>query len=101
YGVLNADPRYFPNATKIDLLSYHEAIEMTYYGATVIHPKTLKPLQNKNIPLHVRCFLDPASSGTIINEEGNADGYPPVLVLKPDQILLSLYPKDFSFIGEE
>jgi len=100
-GVLNADPRYFPDAKKIDLLSYHEAMEMTYYGATVIHPKTLKPLQNKKIPLHVRCFLDPEKEGTIINEEGNAHGYPPVLVLKKNQILLSIYPKDFSFIAEE
>ncbi|MFI5136037.1 MAG: aspartate kinase, partial [Chitinophagales bacterium] len=99
-GVLNADPRYFHDAKKIDLLSYHEAIEMTYYGATVIHPKTLKPLQNKKIPLHVRCFLDPEKEGTIINEEGNVHGYPPVLVLKKNQILLSVYPKDFSFIAE-
>jgi len=101
YGVLNADPRYFPNATKIDLLSYHEAIEMTYYGATVIHPKTIKPLQNKKIPLHVRYFPDPGKSGTIINEDGDVSGYTPVLVLKPNQILISIYPKDFSFIAEE
>ncbi|MEP7128870.1 MAG: aspartate kinase, partial [Chitinophagales bacterium] len=87
-GVLNADPRYFPEAQKIDILSYHEAIEMTYYGATVIHPKTIKPLQNRQIPLHVRCFLDPEKEGTIINEEGNTNGYPPVRVLKQNQILL-------------
>jgi len=100
-GVLNADPRFFSEATKIDLLSYHEAIEMTFYGATVIHPKTIKPLQNKKIPLHVRCFLDPEKEGTIINEEGNINGYPPVMVLKKDQILISIYPKDFSFIAED
>jgi aspartate kinase len=100
-GVLNADPRYFPQARKIDLLSYHETIEMTYYGATVIHPKTMKPLQNKKIPLHVRCFLEADKPGTIINEEGDSSGYPPVLVLKENQILISIYPKDFSFIAEE
>lgn len=100
-GVLNADPRYFPEAKKIDLLSYHEVLEMTYYGATVIHPKTIKPLQNKGIPLRVRCFLDPEKGGTIINEEGDLADYPNVLVLKPHQILISIYPKDFSFIAEE
>ena len=100
-GVLNADPRFFPEARKIDLLSYHEAIEMTYYGATVIHPKTLKPLQNRSIPLHVRCFLDPDEPGTVINETGATYGYPPVLVMKKNQILISIYPKDFSFIAED
>jgi aspartate kinase len=70
-GVLNADPRYFPEAKKIDVLSYHEAIEMTYYGATVIHPKTIKPLQNKKIPLHVKSFVSPDQPGTVINEAGN------------------------------
>lgn len=100
-GVLNADPRFFPEATKIDSLSYHEAIEMTYYGATVIHPKTLKPLQNRHIPLHVRSFLDPEKPGTVIDETGNISGYPPVLVMKKNQILISIYPKDFSFIAED
>jgi len=74
---------------------------MTFYGATVIHPKTIKPLQNRQIPLHVRCFLDPGKEGTVINEDGNLNGYPPVRVLKQNQILLSIYPKDFSFIAED
>ena len=100
-GVLNADPRYFPNAKKMERISYYEAIEMTYFGATVIHPKTIKPLQNKKIPLHVRSFLDPENEGTVIDEAGSENGYPPVLVLKPKQVLISIYPKDFSFIAEE
>src|SRR6202008_1643117 len=58
-GVLNADPKYFKNTKKIDELSYQDAIELTYYGASVIHPKTIKPIQNKNIPLHVKSFLNP------------------------------------------
>lgn len=99
-GVLNADPRYFSNATKIESLSYYEAIEMTFYGATVIHPKTIKPLQNKNIPLYVKSFLHPQQSGTcVFNSEEPA--HTPVLVLKPKQLLLSLSAKDFSFIAEE
>src|SRR5262249_16216394 len=82
-GVLNADQRYFPNEKKMGQISYYEAIEMTSYGATVIHPKTIKPLQNKKIPLYVRSFLDPENEGTMIDEIGSTIGYPPVLVLKP------------------
>jgi aspartate kinase len=100
-GVLNADPRSFPKTIKIDQLSYHEAIEMTYYGATVIHPKTLKPLQNKNIPLLVKCFLAPEKEGTVITSDGDVSKLPPVLVLKQNQILISITPKDFSFIAED
>ncbi|MBK9732826.1 MAG: aspartate kinase [Chitinophagaceae bacterium] len=105
-GVLNADPRYFPEAQKIDTLSYHEAIEMTYYGASVIHPKTIKPLQNKKIPLHVRSFLSPAAEGTVIREIPVNDNQlmemmTPVIVLKTNQILISMSAKDFSFIAED
>ncbi|HUM46555.1 MAG TPA: aspartate kinase [Chitinophagales bacterium] len=105
-GVLNADPRYFPEAKKIETLSYHEAIEMTYYGATVIHPKTIKPLQNKKIPLYVRSFVNPEVAGTIIeevptNNTGIQEMETPVLVLKLNQILISMSAKDFSFIAED
>lgn len=99
-GVLNADPKYFKNTKKIDELTYHDAIELTYYGATVIHPKTIKPLQNKNIPLYVKSFLDPAGSGTCIRD-GDKRLPIPSYIFKVDQLLLSIQPKDFSFIGEE
>lgn len=100
-GVLNADPRFFPNAKKIDHLSFHEAIEMTYYGATVIHPKTIKPIQNKNIPLEVRSFSNPTANGTLIDEKPLGDKNSPVLTIKKNQTLLSISTKDFSFITEE
>lgn len=99
-GILTADPKYFPDAGIISRLSYYEAIEMAYYGASVIHPKTIKPLQNKKIPLWVRGFHTPEKEGTLITEAGEIT-YPPVIVLKHNQILLSLYPKDFSFIAED
>ncbi|MBX7107777.1 MAG: aspartate kinase [Chitinophagales bacterium] len=105
-GVLNADPRYFPDAKLIPMLSYHEAIEMTYYGASVIHPKTIKPLQNKKIPLQVRSFLQPEKNGTVIKELSAIDlqsmeADSPVIVLKTNQILLSMSARDFSFIAED
>ena len=100
-GVMNGDPNYFPDAKKIDELSYKEAIEMSFYGATVIHPKTMKPLQNKNIPLYVKSFLHPESEGTVIIENITNENSIPVLILKPDQILISISPKDFSFMDEE
>jgi aspartate kinase len=99
-GVLNADPKYFRNTKKIPVLTYHDAIELTYYGATVIHPKTIKPLQNKNIPLHVRSFLEPGEEGTVIKDtdvRNSATSY----IFKDNQILLSIQPKDFSFIAED
>ncbi len=100
-GVLNSDPRYFADTKKIEELSYKEAIEMSFYGATVIHPKTMKPLQNKNIPLFVKSFLSPELKGTVINETVTVENLIPVLVLKPEQILVSVSPKDFSFMDEE
>ena len=98
-GVMNADPRQFPDATILRELNYDEVIEMAYYGAQVIHPKTIKPLQNKGIPLYVKCFLDPALPGTIIHSQ-SVKGLPPVIVLKQGQVLLHLHSKDFSFVGE-
>ncbi|HQQ95557.1 MAG TPA: aspartate kinase [Bacteroidia bacterium] len=99
-GVLNADPKYFRNTKKIDELSYHDAIELTYYGASVIHPKTIKPLQNKGIPLYVKSFLDPGSSGTAI-KEGDMRYQVSSYIFKTKQILLSIQAKDFSFIAED
>ena len=98
-GVMNADPKEFADAKFINALSYDEVIEMAYYGAQVIHPKTIKPLQNKNIPLHVRCFLNAAAAGTVISNS-HAYQLPPVIVLKQNQVLINLSSKDFSFVGE-
>lgn len=99
-GVLNADPKWFKNTRKIDELSYQDAIELTYYGASVIHPKTIKPLQNKNIPLSVKSFINPKEPGTII-QESNKRLQIPSYIFKVNQILISIQPKDFSFIAEE
>ena len=98
-GILTGDPRLFDNVIKIDRLSYKEAIEMTYYGAKVIHPKTIKPLQNKNIPLMVKSFIDPDGEGTFISD-GVDVRYPPVVVVEKDQILLHISTRDFSFVAE-
>jgi len=99
-GVLNADPKWFDQTERIPQLSYHDAIELTYYGATVIHPKTIKPLQNKNIPLYVKSFLHPEAVGTQINGE-NSPLPVPSFIFKVNQVLISIFPKDFSFIIEE
>ena len=98
-GILNADPKFFTDTIKFDALSYTEAIEMTYYGASVIHPKTIKPLQNAGIPLLVKPFNDPLASGTVISEKGNAFFLKPVIISKPNQVLLSVSAKDYSFIS--
>lgn len=98
-GVLTADPRYFENVSKLDRLSYKEAIEMTYYGATVIHPKTIKPLQNKNIPLYVKSFINPDGEGTVITNDVD-DHYPPIVIVERNQALLYISSKDYSFIAE-
>jgi aspartate kinase len=99
-GVLNADPKWFDETEKIPQLSYHDAIELTYYGATVIHPKTIKPIQNKSIPLYVRSFISPELPGTEIT---NIETPLPVpsFIFKVNQVLISVFPKDFSFIIEE
>lgn len=99
-GVLNADPKLFTDCIKFDELSYQEAIEMTYYGATVIHPKTIKPLQNKHIPLFVKPFLNPKEQGTIIKEAAIAIDAP-IIIVKKNQILVTLTTKDLSFINED
>jgi aspartate kinase len=104
-GVLNADPKYFSAAVKIPFISYWDATELAYYGASVIHPKTIKPLQNKNIPLNVRSFLNYNESGTLVakaagNPTYNTETKIPSYIFKPYQILLSISPLDFSFIEE-
>jgi len=98
-GVLTGDPRIFDEVIKMPRISYNEAIEMTYYGAKVIHPKTIKPLQNKQIPLFVRPFLEPSSEGTVISDEKEMS-YPPVIVIEHDQTLLHISTNDFSFVAE-
>lgn len=99
-GVMNADPKFFPDAQLLHELNYDEVIEMAYYGAQVIHPKTIKPLQNKGIPLYVKCFLDKDLPGTVIHKK-TIRGLPPVIVLKQNQVLMQLHSKDFSFVGEK
>jgi aspartate kinase len=98
-GVYTGDPRYFDNVVQLNRLSYKEAIEMTYYGAKVIHPKTIKPLQNKSIPLYVKSFLDPNAPGTIISDEYIED-YPPIVSVEHNQALLQISTRDFSFVAE-
>ena len=99
-GVMSADPKQFPDARLITQLNYTEVIEMAYYGAQVIHPKTIKPLQNKLIPLFVKCFLDPSLAGTEIKKQTVKD-LPPVIILKENQVMIEMKSKDFSFVGEK
>ena len=99
-GVLNADPKWFDDTQLIEQLSYQDAIELSYYGATVIHPKTIKPLQNKAIPLFVKSFISPSEKGTIINDVSSHLPIPS-FIFKINQVLISISPNDFSFIAEE
>lgn len=99
-SVMNADPKQFPDALSIPELNYNEVIEMAYYGAQIIHPKTIKPLQNKGIPLFVKCFLDPSLPGTVIHNKP-VHNLPPIIVLKEKQALLEMSSRDFSFVGEQ
>lgn len=99
-NVMNADPREVRDAIAIPVLNYTEVIEMAYYGAQVIHPKTIKPLQNKSIPLYVKCFLDASLPGTVIHNQ-SVKNLPPIIVLKKNQVMMELKSKDFSFIGEQ
>lgn len=99
-GVLNADPKQFKNAVHLPGVSYQEAVELSFFGAQIIHPKTIKPLQNKGIPLFVKSFLNPKAEGTVINSEATS-GQVPVYVIKKNQVLISIRPKDFSFALEE
>jgi aspartate kinase len=96
-GILNADPKWLPDAKKLDEISYKEAVEMAFSGAKVIHPKTIKPLHNKNIPLYVRSFLFPEEKGTLIKTDAIFKNLP-VFIRKENQILISILPKDFSFV---
>lgn len=100
-GVLTADPKLFSDAGQLPELTYYEAIEMTFNGAQVIHPKTLSPLQKKQIPLYVKSFVKPDLPGTIIQSDDKLINYPPIVVLKKEQILMSVKPSDFTFVGEE
>jgi aspartate kinase len=98
-GILNADPKLFPNTQLFDELEYRQAAEMTYYGASVIHPKTIKPLANSNIPLFVKSFLNPEAAGTKIFGEAKSHQIP-TIILKENQVLVSFKVKDFTFIEE-
>jgi aspartate kinase len=100
-GVLNADPRYFENAVLLNQISYREAIELAFYGASVIHPKTLQPLQKKEIPLFVKSFINPLLPGTSVSKGKDLEPKTPCFIVKKEQLLLSLSSIDFSFIMEE
>ncbi|MEL6844447.1 MAG: aspartate kinase, partial [Bacteroidota bacterium] len=98
-GILNGDPRIMKETIKIDNLSYEEAVEMTFYGASVIHPKTIKPIFNKRIPLRVKCFLDVSLPGTVISEQTNPEVITSYIV-KKNQVFIRIKPRDFSFLEE-
>jgi aspartate kinase len=100
-GVMNADPRYFENASLLNQISYREAIELAFYGASVIHPKTLQPLQKKEIPLYVKSFINPLLKGTAVSKGVDLEPYLPCFIVKRNQLLISLSSIDFSFIMEE
>lgn len=100
-GVMNADPRYFENASLLNQISYREAIELAFYGATVIHPKTLQPLQKKEIPLYVKSFINPLLKGTSVSRGADLEPHLPCFIVKRNQLLISLSSIDFSFIMEE
>ena len=99
-AVMNADPKEYPTATIIPALSFSEVVEMAYYGAQVIHPKTIKPLQNKNIPLFVKSFIDPSLPGTSISKN-IPKHLPPIIVNKKNQVLIRFKSKDFSFVEDK
>lgn len=100
-GMLNADPKYFSNTSLLPNISYREAVELSYFGASVIHPKTIKPLENKGIPLYVKSFLEPQKDGTLIDSNTSEDSKIPSYIFKADQVLISISSRDFSFIVEE
>jgi aspartate kinase len=100
-GVMNADPRYFENASLLNQISYREAIELAFYGASVIHPKTLQPLQKKEIPLYVKSFINPLLKGTSVSKGVDLEPLLPCFIVKRSQLLISLSSIDFSFIMEE
>lgn len=100
-GFLNADPKYFQDTVKINQIPYNEAIELAYYGASVIHPKTVKPLQNKQIELYIKSFVTPEEEGSVVGGFETISPLTPLYIFKDDQVLLSIMPKDFSFIAED
>jgi aspartate kinase len=100
-GVLSADPKKMDGTIKIDTLSYREAVEMTHSGAQVIHPKTMKPLHNKHIPLYVKSFVTPEGTGTVIRDIDHKPVLPPIFILKENQVLITLSARDFSIISIE
>lgn len=99
-GFLNADPKYFNPTVKLEKISFYEVIELAFYGAQIIHPKTIKPIQNKNIPLYVKSFLNPEEPGTVIQNMNEIIDYPCMRVLKHNQTMIQLTTQDFSFIDE-
>ncbi|MBR1516636.1 MAG: aspartate kinase [Bacteroidales bacterium] len=99
-GFLNADPKFFPDTIKIDSIPYNEAIELAYYGASVIHPKTVKPLKNKNIPLFIKSFLSPEDEGSAVGPYQGISPETPLYIVRHAQVLISISSKDFSFIAE-
>ena len=100
-GFLNADPKFFQDTVKINEIPYDEAIELAYYGASVIHPKTVKPIQNKGIPLYIRSFITPESEGSVIGNFHTISPQTPLYIFRNNQMLLSIYPRDYSFIAED
>ena len=100
-GFLNADPKFFPDTVKINEIPYDEAIELAYYGASVIHPKTVKPLQNLGIPLYIRSFIHPDAKGSVIGNYHTISPETPLYIFRDNQLLLSIYPRDYSFIAED
>jgi aspartate kinase len=98
---MNADPKHHDFSEKMPLISYQEAIELAYYGAKIIHPRTIKPLENKKIPLYVKSFLEPGEKGTEIKHVEKEIKLSPVYIIKNGQVLLSVSPRDFSFIMEK
>lgn len=99
-GMLNADPKHYESTVKLENISYKEAVELAYYGASVIHPKTIKPLENKEIPLYVKSFKNPAAEGSLINRDSSRDNEIPSYIHKENQILVSFSSRDFDFIDE-
>jgi aspartate kinase len=100
-GLLNADPKWFDDTVKLNNISYHEAIELAYFGATIIHPKTIQPIKNKSIPLYVKSFLNPEETGSVINNNSLHDSEIPSFIFRVNQILISISSRDYTFIVEE
>ena len=98
--MLNGDPKTFQNTSLIEELPFGEAIELAFYGASIIHPKTIQPLQEKGIPLHIKSFVNPAATGTVINSADKATPQVPNFILKKNQALLSISTMDLAFIAE-